>query len=72
MIVKVQVPLASNIPRDEWRALIYNRDRSFEMEMPITDDIITYLKGRPKAYFHINLREGNPLFIESEAPWQNW
>lgn len=71
MIVKIQTPLSSNVPRKEWVALVYNEDRSKEFDIAISDELVQAMKGRPKVFFSVHF-EGVNMIIDSEAPWQNW
>ena len=50
MIVKIQRPLASTEP--EPKALVYNRSRSFQAFMPMTDDINTLFSDGSHKVFH--------------------
>jgi hypothetical protein len=48
MIVKVQLPIASN--EDEDWALVYNEDRSVQFR---TDELVQDMDGEPKAFFEL-------------------
>jgi hypothetical protein len=73
MIVKIQTPLASSLPPEQHSALIYNKDRDYKVMMPITDEIDTWMQGRPKAFFEIKLGfEGYGFTIEREVGEQGW
>lgn len=74
MIVKVQVPLNADYP---W-ALVYNEDRSFECQLPITEELLLIMHGEPKAFFEAHTEpdpeseNGVRLHIDDHAPWQEW
>jgi hypothetical protein len=72
LIVKLQVPISSNVPPEEHKALLYDQTRHFEMMTPISDEILEQLRGRPKAFFEIDLRDGNPFRFIREVPDQGW
>ena len=60
MIVKIQRPLASSGPMP--MALVYNSDRSFTAEMPMTSDIEALFKnGELKVYHHAVEKRGKLL-----------
>lgn len=69
MIVKVQLPIVTSeqIPK----ALLYDRSRRFEMFHPITDHIREQMRGRPKAFFEVDLSQGEPLLVK-EVPDPGW
>jgi hypothetical protein len=71
VIVKVQVPISSSLPENEQLALIYNKDRSWEVMPPITDDIKRLMNGRAKVFFFVML-ESNRLNFVREMPDQGW
>jgi len=70
LLVKVQLPLATNdtVPK----ALIYTHDHKLEMMYPITDHIREQMRGRPKAFFEIELRASEPLLVRevTEAEYE--
>ena len=71
MIVKLQVPLASNDPNAG--ALVYSRDRSFHTFIPMDEAVEEVMRGRPKAFFYVNFDKKRDEFaFEGEAPWQEW
>jgi hypothetical protein len=69
MIVKVQLPLASNEAQPP--ALVYDEKRSFQAMVPVTKEIKDAMKGKPKAFFHAH-RENDKVMLDQPAPWQNW
>ena len=71
LIVKVQIPLATN--EAEPLAYVYNRDRDYKMFMQITPDLIEAMRGTPKKFFHAHYDlENNDTVLGKEAPWQSW
>jgi hypothetical protein len=72
LIVKLQVPIGTDFPPEEHLALIYNELQSFELMTPVTDEIKEQMNGRFKAFFEIDLREGNPFRFVREVPDQGW
>lgn len=68
MIVKVQVPLATNTAP---QALVYNEDRTVELFIPISNGLKAIMRGRPKVYFYAEVRK-KLLHINEEAPRQEW
>lgn len=66
-IFKVQVPLAGNEPS----ALVYNRDRSTQLMLPITPALMDFMAGAPKKFVYARIVDEN-LVIDLEAPWQEW
>lgn len=69
VIVKVQQSIVSSQPKPT--VLIYNRDRSFQYEGGLNQDMIDTLAGRPKAYFEAHL-ERTGLVIGEEVEEQPW
>lgn len=77
MIVKVQVPLATNT---EPVAMIYDKRRSFVTTVPVTKDIKKIMRGQFKLFFHAKLVKDkddprpNAVKVElgKEANWQDW
>ena len=72
MIVKIQQSLVTNAPTKQM--LIYDEIRSVFEEVPLTKAVAKALKGRPKAYFKVNLKDDNidTLEIIKEVARQNW
>lgn len=69
MIVKVQLPLATNEATP--KALIYNQSRNFEIFHGITPHIREKMAGRPKAFFEMDITQDEPIFVR-ELPDQGW
>lgn len=69
MIVKVQTPLMTN--ENPPLALIYNKSRSLQVQVPISGYLKSKMRGRPKVFFHAKFNE-KKIEIGSEAPWQDW
>lgn len=70
MIVKVQLPIASNDP--DAQALVYNRTRSVSMTIPITADLRKKMGEDNKRFFNAKLNINDEIVIEEKAPWQEW
>ncbi len=71
MIVKVQVPLRTNY--EEPLALVYNRDRSYQVFMQITEDLKIAMDGHYKKFFYAHYdKENNHTVLDKAAPWQQW
>lgn len=71
MIVKVQIPLAGSDPQAMSEAFVYNRDRSIEAMLPITEELLVVMDGEYKAFFEAHM-EGTNLLLDGPAPWQEW
>jgi hypothetical protein len=70
MIVKVQLPLASNAPKPE--CLVYNEDRSVEAMLPVTNEVVDLFGAdEVKAFFYATLK-GDNIELQGRAPWQIW
>ena len=70
-IVKVQLPLMSNDPQP--LALVYNRSRSYDVDMIVSKALIKAMKGQPKKFWYAHYDpETNNTVLEREAPVQNW
>ena len=70
MIVKVQLPLASNAPKPE--LLVYNEDRSIQELLPASKEVVDLFdEDEVKAFFYATLKDGN-LTLDGRAPWQTW
>lgn len=71
MIVKVQIPLATN--SKEALALVYNKDRSYEVFMEITDELLKSMGREYKKFFYAHYdRKNNLTVLDREALWQEW
>ena len=68
-IVKLQIPLSSNTPNPG--ALVYNKDRSYLAEIPITKQIRRLLKDRLKIYVLATIKNG-VITLSDEQPAQDW
>ena len=70
-IYKIQTPLMTNDPNA--MALAYDKKRKKDVFIPITEDLLKFMSGKPKAFAFAKI---NPvtqnLEIERPAPWQNW
>jgi len=69
MIVKIQQSLATS--EGETQMLVYNEDRSYEFERPLTEWARQVLKGRPKAYFEMEVVPGGFRLLGEVEP-QPW
>lgn len=74
MIVKVQLPLNHKHPQ----ALIYNEDRTIEVQWDFSNDLKTFrellklMRKEPKAFFFAKQDQQGMLHLEGIAPWQEW
>lgn len=62
MIVKVQV---SQYPRG--RVLVYDEERSFQVEKPLTKEVRELMAGRPKAFFMADIDDDKVILGEEVA-----
>ena len=51
--------------------LVYNRDRSFERQMPMTAEIKGLFKGSFKIFYHVTDNQ-DELLLHGPARWQYW
>lgn len=67
-IFKVQVALNSN------NCLVYNKDRSLQVEFPLDKNIKKQMQGKPKDFFYgVVDKETKTVHITAtKAPWQEW
>ena len=70
-IVKVQVPITTNLPPGEEQCLVYNRDRTVECMFPVTKEINDAMAGDLKQFFYAYMK-GTVLHLDGIAPWQGW
>lgn len=70
MIVKVQVSLVTS--HHQKRVLIYNEDRSVQLEGALTEDLAMLTAGRPKSYFEATLDKKGKLEFLKEVGQQDW
>jgi hypothetical protein len=74
MIVKIQIPImtTAEVPM----ALIYNEDRSIEVEVPASEVKQLFREGEFKVYAHAEDKlggdDGKKLIITELAPNQSW
>lgn len=69
MIVKVQLPLASDA--ETAPALLYNKDRSVLMHVMPSRGLLSKMKGRPKVFFNADL-VGDSIELGDETKPQDW
>lgn len=71
MIVKIQLPLATNDP--DPKVLVYNEKRSFQAMLPVTDEIKRAMCGDVKAFFSIEYNLGTKQITHMKREkWQEW
>lgn len=69
MIFKIQVPVFTTLATPV--ALIYNEDRSIEVTVEVTDELLEFMDGELKLFAEGRVEDG--IFnIDSLAPWQDW
>lgn len=68
-IIKLQVPLGGDLSH----AYVHNKDRTFEMFIPMSENIIELMLGQKKAFFkaHIDRKIGN-LVVDEEIVDCDW
>jgi len=75
VIVKIQLPISSADRRP--MALVYNRTRSTHFLVEVDSDLLKLMspdpekKPEPKLFFNAHM-EGEKLFIDGQADWQEW
>lgn len=69
MVVKIQASLASNAGYQSM--LVYDESRDFFVEREILPEIKKLLRGRPKAYFEIELKD-TIMHINKEVSNPGW
>lgn len=71
MIVKVQIPLKSLLKFP--KAMVYNQDRTFDVFMEITDELLKVMGDEVKMFFHADYDgETHNTILGNVAPWQDW
>lgn len=68
-IVKVQMPVASNVKNPP--ALVYNKDRSIEQEFLCVEGLRKVMGDKFKKYFYARV-DNDELVLTGEAPYQEW
>lgn len=68
MIVKIQIPL---YPPNSLETLVYNEDKSFQMNGDADPGLLELMNGRHKVFFNAEWN-GKELKVGDEAPWQEW
>jgi hypothetical protein len=69
ILVKLLLPLeTSNTQR---KALLYSEDGRFAYICPSTEQMIKRMGRRQKAFFHIDLTQGEPILLD-EVPDPGW
>jgi hypothetical protein len=75
VIVKVQVSLFTSEPGGS-QYLVYDKNKTFMYQAPVTEDVIAMMGEEPKRYFWASVtRLGNQrcnLEIEDEVEPQEW
>lgn len=70
VIVKVQVPIASSVPRGSV-GLVYAAGRKRMVEQELPEAVLAAMDGKPKAFFEADWT-GRLWTIGKPAPWQAW
>lgn len=69
-VFKVQVPLVTN---HKPLALVYNKDRSIQSQIPIDKTIKKLMGNDLKLFFHGTYDDKTEeLTLGKRAPWQEW
>lgn len=66
VVVKIQMPIVGE------EVLVYNKDRSLQELVPITDKIRDAMDGELKKYFLAELHDGPPWLTLQEIEAQDW
>lgn len=70
-IFKVQVSLIGSSPTK--MVLAYNKDRSLQTEVPLTEDIKEMMGDFAKKFYYGTVVDDNIVLEgDEEAPWQDW
>jgi len=69
MIVKVQMPITSN--HKNAKALVYNKDGSFECMLNIDAGLRKLMNGRYKAFFSANVDQ-ETIKLDQEVTDPGW
>lgn len=69
LIVKVQVPLVTNLEKPT--VFVYSEDWSIEFYHVLTPELIQMMAGQPKAFFYARVTDSKFEF-HGAAPWQEW
>lgn len=70
MIVKVQVPLMSNIAKP--MALVYDEEQKFRCFVDVSAELLKTMDGRPKAYFIASIDDDGMLILGDEVEARPW
>jgi hypothetical protein len=54
-------------------AMVHDREGTMEGELPVTRDLLNFMKGRHKAFAYATLDDSTGIMtLTGEAPWQDW
>lgn len=67
MIVKVQVPISYNT--DKPLALIYNKDRSVEVYIECSKELMDRMAGELRVFFKAEIVMGQIVLLEKVPDW---
>jgi hypothetical protein len=70
MVFKVQITLASNLPRRD--IYVYNKDKSIVYLTEYTKELQQALADEPKSYWFGYVNAEKRIVLTSKAPWQEW
>lgn len=68
-IVKIQMPVMSS--ESDPSALLYNKSRSFEVQIPASQ-LKSKMKDSYKKFFYVKFKKPSGFTLLEEAPWQDW
>lgn len=70
VILKLQLPLAGSAGQRP-PALAYDEDRKVDMFVRISEKLIDFVKGQPKAFVKARVGKDH-IEVHALAPWQSW
>jgi hypothetical protein len=70
-IVKVQRPVETSDPADMNTALVYNRDHTVDVMMPMDPAVVLAMAGEYKQFWYAYMEDAI-LRLHTQAPWQEW
>lgn len=73
IILKVLLPVEIKNAKkpSEFKALLYNEDRSVFLLTPVTDALKKQVSNRKKSFWYVNVTDKDFDLVE-EAPYQKW
>jgi hypothetical protein len=71
MIIKLKIPLASSLPREDWVARAHDEHCDFDRFFGVDARLLDLMAGRANVFWECHL-ENDIIMLEREVPDPGW